>query len=73
MADSLLLGVGGLFIGLVALMVGYAIGQGTCRRMVRHELWRMFEAIEPMAESESPYTRGAMRWDVLGLIKKLEL
>ena len=72
MSDYLVLGVVALGVGAICLTLGYAIGQGMCRRQVRAELWRMFEALEPAGEAETPYTRGAMRWDVLALLKRLE-
>lgn len=75
MADSLLLGMGGLFIGLVAVTIGYAVGAGVCRRTVRTELWRMFEALEKIPTDDDAYDYGILdaRTDVIALIRRLEL
>lgn len=66
MIDYLL--VAGAFLVLaVGLTVGYAVGQGLCRRDVRSRLWILFY------EMDAEPGAAKAKYDVLNLIKKLEL
>ena len=67
MTDYLVLGVVAILVGAVCLTLGYAVGQGLCRRAVRAQLWTLFSALD-----QDPQF-GALRWDILNLIKRLEL
>lgn len=65
--DPLWLIASALALGMIGLILGYAAGQGTARRMVRGHLWVLFHEID--AEP----TAGKVRYDLLNLIKRLEL
>lgn len=65
--DPLVLGASVIALALAMLVIGYAIGQGICRRQTRAHLWVLFHVIdaEPAA--------GSIRLDILQLIKRLEI
>ena len=65
--DYLVLGVGGVLLVATGLTVGWAVGQGMCRRHVRRHLGALF------AQLDTEPQFAPMRWDVLNLIKRLEL
>jgi hypothetical protein len=68
MIESLPLVAVAIILLASALTVGWALGQGLCRRTVRTRLWMLFYDLD----TQEPAVAGA-RHEILKLIRQLEI